>query len=382
MANTRETPFLPEVLQDAVRANFRGKQALLGSSAVVTMSGMATSARGGDKIDVPYFDLVGDFEDAAEGVSLTVAGLPDGVRDQMVVARSGKAIRLSDWKKMAENFADPYAEYTRQINVAASRRWDRALISVASASAGLPAGHIINRYSAGSPVKLSWSFSVDGRRPFGDEQDNLAMIVVHSKAYFDLVAEVDGQQRPLQAGPPTDGSVTRVAGIQVMISDRCPIAFPTAPVAAGTTPPAVTITGENSVAIDTVLVDIQVGGSRGTATFQYSFDGGTTWSESNVLTAATYEMKQRGINTGLVLNFPVGTYNADNTYTSAQPQYTSVLVKQRALLLYYSSKPLVETVREPLTDSELIAANTYFGAWRYRRSVSDTRPGVVLLRHN
>jgi hypothetical protein len=47
------------------------------------------------------------------------------------------------------------------------------------------------------------------------------------------------------------------------------------------TPPAVTITGENTLAIDSVVVDIQVGGARGTATFRYSFDGGSTWSESD-----------------------------------------------------------------------------------------------------
>jgi hypothetical protein len=131
-----------------------------------------------------------------------------------------------------------------------------------------------------------------------------------------------------------------------------------------------------------VQVDIQTGGSRGTATFRYSFDGGSTWSESDVLTAATYEMKLNGMPTGLTLNFPVGTYNADNLYNSTQPKFTSVLMKQRSLLLWHSTKPLVESVREPLTDSELIAVNTYYVAHRFRRAVADTRPGVVILRHN
>lgn len=382
MSNTRDAAFIPEVLQDTVRANFKGKQALLGSLAVVMNASLPLSARGGDKIEIPHFNLLGDLEDVAEGVPLTVATLPDGVRDEASVSRSGKAIRLSDWKKMAEAFADPYAEYTRQLNVATGRRWDRSLISVATNPTGLPSGHIIDRYNSGTPVKLSWSFVVDGRRPFGDEQENLGMIVCHSKAYFDLVAEVDSQLRPLHAGPPVDGDIIRVAGVPVMISDRSPISFPVAPTAAGTTPPAVTITGETTLALDSVLVDIQTGGSRGTATFQYSFDGGSTWSESAVLTAATYEMKLSGMPTGLTLNFPVGTYNADNTYTSTQPKFTSVLLKQRSLLLWHSTKPLVESVREPLTDSELIAVNTYYVAHRFRRAVADTRPGVVILRHN
>lgn len=382
MSNTRDAAFIPEVLQDTVRANFKGKQALLGSLAVVMNASLPLSARGGDKIEIPHFNLLGDLEDVAEGVPLTVATLPDGVRDEATVSRSGKAIRLSDWKKMAEAFADPYAEYTRQLNVATGRRWDRSLISVATNPSGLPSSHIIDRYNSGTPVKLSWSFVVDGRRPFGDEQENLGMIVCHSKAYFDLVAEVDSHLRPLHAGPPVDGDIIRVAGVPVMISDRAPISFPVAPTAAGTMPPAVTITGETTLALDTVLVDIQTGGSRGTATFQYSFDGGSTWSESAVPTAATYEMKLNGMPTGLTLNFPVGTYNADNTYTSTQPKFTSVLLKQRSLLLWHSTKPLVETLRDPLTDSELIAVNTYYVAHRFRRAVADTRPGVVILRHN
>lgn len=382
MSNTRDTAFIPEVLQDAVRANFKGKRALLGSLAVTMLASLPLSARGGDKIEIPHFDLIGDLEDVAEGVPLSVATIPDGVRDEANVARAGKAMRLSDWKKMAENFADPYAEFTRQFNEAVSRRWDRALIAKASDSTGLPSAHVIDRFNSGTPVKMSWSFAVDGRRPFGDEQENLGMIVVHSKAYFDLVAEVDLQNRPLLSGPPVDGDIVRIAGIPVMISDRCPIAFPVALTGTGTAPPAVTITGENSLAIDSVKVDIQTGGAVTTATFRYSFDGGTTWEESSVATAATYEMKQKGIPTGLTLNFAAGTYNADNLYVSTQPKYTSLLLKQRSMLLWHSTKPLVESVREPLTDSELIAVNTYYVAHRYRRAVADTRPGVVMLKHN
>jgi hypothetical protein len=383
MGNTRDTAFIPEVLEDTVRANFKGKKALIGSLAVVTMASMPLSAKGGDKIEVPYFNLLGDLEDAAEGVPLSVATLPDGSREEASVARAGKAIRLSDWKRMAENFADPYAEYTRQLNEAVGRRWDRALIAAAANTSGLPSSHIIDRYDGSTPVKLSWQFALDGRRPFGDEQEDVVGMVVHSKAYFDLVAEVDSQLRPLHAGPPVDGDIVRVAGVTVAISDRCPIAFPTAPTATGTTPPAVTITGENTLAIDSVRVEITTGGNRGTAVFKYSFDGGLTWSETGVTTAATYEMKLHGMPTGLTLNFATGSaYTNDNVYVSTKPKYTSILLKRGALLLWYSTKPLIESVREPLTDSELIAVNTYYLAHRYKRSAQGTRPGVVQLRHN
>jgi len=385
MSATRDAVFVPEVLQDAVRASFRGKMALMGSLAVITNSSLAPSARGGDQIDIPKFDLIGDLEDVAENVDLTVVAPPDGSLESCTVQRSGKAFTLTDWKRAAEQYADPYAEYSRQIVDAANRRWDRALIEKACAS-GLPSSHVIDRFNAGTPVKLSWSFAVDGRRPFGDEQENLGMIVCHSKSFFDLVSEVDSQLRPIQASGPMDGDVVRVAGVPIKISDRTPIFFPTTTLTAtGTAPPVVTITdvsGGNTLAIDSIRVEITTGGARGTAVFRYSFDGGASWSESSIVTAATYTMKLNGVSTGIVLNFPVGTYTADNVYVSAAAKYSSLLLKRSSLLLWYSNKPLVEELREPKADRTLITLNAYFAAHRFGSVVGTSRPGVVVLRHN
>lgn len=385
MSATRDAAFVPEVLQDAVRAQFRGRLALMGSMAVITNSSLAPSARGGDQIDIPKFDLIGDLEDVSENVDLTVVAPPDGSLENCTVQRSGKAFTLTDWKLAAEQYADPYAEYSRQIVDAANRRWDRALIEKACAS-GLPGSHVIDRFNAGTPVKLSWSFAVDGRRPFGDEQENIGMIVCHSKSFFDLVSEVDSQLRPLQASGPMDGDIVRVAGVPIKISDRTPIFFPTTTLTAtGTTPPAVTITDAsagNTFAIDSIRVEITTGGARGTAVFKYSFDGGANWSESNVLTAATYVMKINGASTGITLNFPVGTYNVDNVYVSAAAKYSSLVLKRSSLLLWYSNKPLIEQLREPKADRTLVTLNTYFAAHRFGRVVGTSRPGVVVLRHN
>src|SRR5688572_16866562 len=65
--------------------------------------------------------------------------------------------------------------------------------------------------------------------------------------------------------------------------------------------PAVTLTGTPD---DYYLgiVEITLGGARGTATFRYSLDGGDTYSD-DILTAATYVLPN-----GITLNFAVGTY--------------------------------------------------------------------------
>lgn len=81
------------------------------------------------------------------------------------------------------------------------------------------------------------------------------------------------------------------------------------PLASGTLPPAVTLSGTLAQALG-VRIEIQTTGIRGTATFRWSTDNGTTWTESSVVTAATYALGT----TGITANFPVGTYTNDNVY--------------------------------------------------------------------
>ncbi len=109
--------------------------------------------------------------------------------------------------------------------------------------------------------------------------------------------------------------------------------------ATGTSPPAVTLTLA-SPTVSALLVDIVVGGSRGTATFRTSSDGGATYS-ATVTTAATVDLGN-----GITVNFPVGTYNADNVYyatlASLEDLTTSNLDLAQATT---NSQPIVEPFR-------------------------------------
>jgi hypothetical protein len=78
----------------------------------------------------------------------------------------------------------------------------------------------------------------------------------------------------------------------------------------GTLPPVVTLSG-TPLKYFNLRVEITLDGARGTAEFRYSLDGGSTWAESGIVTAATYEMP----GTGVTLNFATGTdYATDNVY--------------------------------------------------------------------
>lgn len=97
---------------------------------------------------------------------------------------------------------------------------------------------------------------------------------------------------------------------------------------AGTTPPTLATTSSAPDDDFVVRVEMLTPGARGTATFRYCVDydaaaGTGTWSNP-ILTAATYTIPDSGI----VLNFPVGTYAADNVYsfTTIAPTHSDVQI--------------------------------------------------------
>lgn len=79
---------------------------------------------------------------------------------------------------------------------------------------------------------------------------------------------------------------------------------------AGTTPPAVTLTGTPNGFHD-VRIEITTGGALATAVFRWSINGGSTWT-AGVTTAASVVLT----GTGLTANFAAGTYATNNVYTA------------------------------------------------------------------
>lgn len=82
-------------------------------------------------------------------------------------------------------------------------------------------------------------------------------------------------------------------------------------VPAGTTPPAVTLTGTPTSAVTSLEIDITTGGARGTAIFTWKLNG--VAQQTGQTTAATFSLGS----TGVTANFPTGTpYATNNVYTS------------------------------------------------------------------
>lgn len=167
--------------------------------------------------------------------------------------------------------------------------------------------------------------------------------------------------------------------------------------------PLVTVTGTPTIDVYG-RVKVIAGGIVGAATFQYSLDGGATWS-ATITTAATYALT----GTGLTLGFPAGTYVVGTTYawtstlsavTKVQayidppshlgkaPNCVDVLVSSAAAyslapvgVVYVSSATYVPTVQAALGSTmTALAEATAVGATVYRTEFIErimALPGVV-----
>jgi hypothetical protein len=288
---TKNNLFIPELYEEAVRGAFAGMTALWNTRAAIVRTGLPQGHRLGDKIKVPYFGTIGELEDVVnDGDALTPA-LVTSAAEESAVRHAGKAIEMTKWARDAAA-GDPYEEGGRQMRTATQRRCDRGLIEVAL-EAGLPSEMVRDVYNANAPRSLDYDLVVDGKMSWGDEQDNIALMVIHSKVLGDLLKLKDATGRPLLTDPNELG-LRRFCGINLGVSDRLPV---------------------------------------------------------------------------------------DRTNANA-PRYTSVILKEGALVFWLNENPEVLTDKDVLRNTDVAAVHIYWVVHRYRRLPDMTRPGVVILRHN
>ncbi len=214
MPQTQSTDLIvPEVLMEAVQGAFAGMQALNGSGAARVNSGLPMDKRGGSTVKIPYFANLGDFEQILiEGGALTPAKLTM-TSQEFPVEHWGKAFETTEWAEIAANYADPYEEAARQIQVGAQRVIDQQLLVAALTT---PLVHDVS--AAGTPT-INYDHVVDAKMQWGDEQEDVVQMGVHSKVFGDLVKLKDGNGKPLVTDP-LNADLTRFAGLPLKISDR------------------------------------------------------------------------------------------------------------------------------------------------------------------
>lgn len=418
MAMTTKDDMLdPQILADAIRGKLRNKKAFHGSilvsqGAVTVASGMPKGGPGaiGKKIDIPYFGRVGKFVNNPDGSSITPKKLGQ-VLEQATISRASLAAEISTWAQglaqVDPALGDPHDEAANQIMEEAEDFMDLAMVTEFGTSP-----LVRSVYSATEPVYGSWDLTIDARTLWGDQQDGIVAMVVHSQSAADKAKEKDGNGRPLLLVDQTQGQegLLRYCGIPLLVSDNVPLtgSSMTSPMGeTGTTPPDVTLAG-TPLGPWKLVIDVVTGGlSNGTATFRFSTDGGSTWSATYTIPsgggafvlddssdAAVADINGErtddslvGVNgrTGITATFTNGTYNADNVYKSiANLCVTDMICQKGAGGFWYNAQRLgLKEDDDILADADIIAAHLYHAAKLYRRRRgTGTKPGVVLVKQN
>lgn len=282
---TKSDLVIPEILLEAIAGEFAGKKALYGSRAVVMNDTLPSVNRGGDKVKVPYFGTIGEAQFLAEGQALTISKLVQSSEEAEVI-RAGKAFEVTDWARMAGS-SDAYQEAARQIVEVVERAWDFKLIEK-----GKTTTLVRDIYNASTPKKLTLDEMIKSKLQWGDEQDMIALGIIHSQTDADIRLQKDSTGKHLYTDAMNDGQLPRFGGVPLAMSDRL-------------------------------------------------------------------------------------TPSSDTP-----PKYTSLICKEGALALWHNPVPLVETGRDILTGSEVVAVNFYFVAHLYSRKPGTTKPGIVKLIHN
>jgi hypothetical protein len=214
---------IPELLVDAVRGAFAGATALYGSAVATVHMGLPGDKKGGDTVTVPYFNTLGDAEDLLEGDALTPEGITS-TKETATVIHTGKAFAITQWAQWA-SWGDPYEEAGRQLKKIFVRRWDKALIDVAANN--VPSAYQVDLTGL-TDKTLSYDNVLTGRQKWGDEQEDISLMVMHSDVYFDILRKKDLDGRPLittlAAGP--DGArLAYWGGALIRFSDKCSKTF-------------------------------------------------------------------------------------------------------------------------------------------------------------
>lgn len=404
MANTLHTDvFNPEILQDTVRGVFAQKTAFMGSVLValgVVMVDGSMPEGGpdaiGTSVKVPRFGTIGEFqEDLGEDTEATVNKISQ-TYEESSITHDALAFSTSAWARgnarVNPAVGDPYEECANQIEKAATRQMDKRIITKAAAS-GIYTKDV---YSTTAPRTFDYDLCVDAMTDaWGDEQEDVVGILMHSRTYLDAQKLKDSAGHNLMTTSQTgDAQISMIAGKRVVVSDRLPLTGSTMGTitSSGTSPPVATLAGTPTGAWR-LQIDALTGDAT-TITFRFSTDGGNTWSGTltaqdngvavDLIDTTADSLVGANGRTGLTVAFASGTFNADNLWTSnAVIKATTLAIKKGALAFWYSSGNLeLDEDKNVLKHSRFAAMHLYSVAHRYKRVPNGTKPGVVPIVHN
>lgn len=213
---------IPELLEDAIRGEFAGANALWGTDAVKVNAGLGSTTKG-EVVQVPYFGTIGELEDLAddEGGDGPVPALTPSkltmTGEEARVHHSGKAFEVTEWARMSVMYADPYKEAARQIREAVFRRADKALIDVARTT---DLTLDIATTAVDGKNTMTYDAVVKGKYLWGDEGQEVAAMAMHSNVGAQVELLKDSTGKPLVSDAISGQTQRRFVGIPYTLSDK------------------------------------------------------------------------------------------------------------------------------------------------------------------
>lgn len=168
----RQDIIIPEVLSAMISAQIPGQLALAGTDRVVVLDNL--EGKPGDKVKIPKWGAVGEFELATEGQAITPVNLTASSKT-VEIKKYSKAVDITQ-EALLSAYSDPIKELGTQFARYAALALDKALIAEAETTT---LSHTVSS-------TISLNAILDAKALFRDAQDDV-VLVLHDKVATDLM---------------------------------------------------------------------------------------------------------------------------------------------------------------------------------------------------
>lgn len=202
---------VPQVFGDIVTAKFKGKLVI----ANFALTDTTLVGNPGDTVHFPQWNPIGDAVDLTEDVAMVPEKLTSDDATA-TVKEVGKAVTITD-QALLSSIGDPLDEAATQVGKAVARKIDADLISEAVTECPTA------RKILASVTDEFYEKVADAKSLWGDEAEEIAVLLVHSKMYTALLKDenfISADKYP--AGVLITGAIGTLYGVPVMITDRVP----------------------------------------------------------------------------------------------------------------------------------------------------------------
>lgn len=253
----------------------------------------------GDTITIPFFKYIGDAIDLQEGIAMGTVVLETDT-ETATIKEAGKAVEITD-NAVNSGYGDPIGEANNQIIMAINAKVDKDCIAALEAA---------SLEHDGSSAVISYDTIVNGVDKFQEEDDEPKILFIHSlqkgtlRKDDDFIANVPDAYMTAVIG--------EIAGCQVVATNNI-----------------------KTTNVYTITADVALNAAK----TYYTKAGAvyTAVAEPDVANIATY-------------------YEVTNVY------YNNFIVKPGALAIYLKAKANVESDRDILKRTTVIAASEHYVA--------------------